>query len=110
MSKYKEILRYLKTTDFSERRIARELSVGRDTVATVRKRSAELNLLWEKVKNKDESEIRELLYPRTPAESIMTPPDYDVLIKELDRPGVTRKLLWEEYYADVHASVKCFRE
>ncbi len=104
MSKYKEILRYLNSTSLSERAIARELSVSRDTVAAVRKRSRSLNLQWEEVKNKDEIEIREFLFPQTPVASIMTAPNYDVLIKELDRPGVTRKLLWEEYCAGVQAA------
>ena len=104
MSKYKEILRYLYTTTLSGRSIARELSVGRDTISAVKRRAENLGLKWEEVKNQDEYSISKLLFPESKRESIFTVPDYDVLIKELDRPGVTRKDLWEEYCQDVQAA------
>ena len=104
MSKYKEILRYLYTTTLSGRSIARELSVGRDTISAVKRRAEDLGLKWEEVKNQDEYSISKLLFPESKRESIFTVPDYDVLIKELDRPGVTRKDLWEEYCQDVQAA------
>ena len=95
MSRHKEILRYLYTTSFSRRKIAESLHVGRDTIADVMNRATELNLKWEEVKGKDEIEIKELLFPQTKKETIMTMPNFDALIKELDHPGVTRKLLSE---------------
>ena len=104
MSKYKEILRYLMTTSLSGRAIAKSLSVGRDTVSDVKNRSEELGLKWEEVKNQDEHSIKQLLFPDKKAESIMTIPDFNTLLKELDKPGVTRKLLWEEYCKDVQAT------
>lgn len=31
-------------------------------------------------------------------------PDFDILVHELRRKGVTKKLLWEEYVNDCHAT------
>lgn len=104
MSKYKEIMRLLCTTSLSERIIAHQLHVGRDTVSATRETSRKLGVLWEEVKTKEESEIRNLLFPKEDTESIQVMPDFEQMVKEYDKPGVTRKLLWEEYVEAAQAA------
>jgi len=45
----------------------------------------------------DDEGIRSLLLPRGDAQTGFAQPDFDALAKELALPGVTRKLVWNEY-------------
>lgn len=105
MSKYKEILRLLSTTELSGRQIAIQLHVGRDSVASARKAASSLKLRWEEVKDKSEDEIHQILFPREKLESIQVKPDFKEMLKDYDRiPGMTKKVLWENYVKEVQAS------
>jgi transposase len=60
---------------------------------------------WEEVKNKSEEEIRKQLFPRPAAESLQVQPDFKELLKEYDTiPGITKKVLWEDYVKEVQAA------
>lgn len=56
MSNYKDILWLLSTTGLSERQIATQLHVGRESVTAAREVASSLDLKWEEVKDKREDE------------------------------------------------------
>ena len=105
MSKYKEILWLLSTTGLSGRQIVSQLHVGRDSVASARKAASSLKLQWEEVKDKSEDDVHQMLFPREKLESIQVKPDFKEMLKDYDRiPGMTKKVLWEDYVKEVQAS------
>lgn len=104
MTKYKEILRLLTTTDLSGRQIASQLGVSRNTVASAKAKIKESGILWEEIKGKTEQEIRNEYFPKAAAESIQVKPDFDYLVQEFEKPYVTKKLLWEEYVEATQAA------
>lgn len=101
MDKYKEILRYHKA-QLSQRQIATTVGVSRNTVSKVITATKAAGKSWVDIKNLTEAEVSELLFPKTLAEEFQLKPDYEVLAKELVKPGVTKKLLWEEYVKHCH--------
>lgn len=96
MSKYKEILRY-DAAGFSQRQIADMLHASRNTVSKTLSCASGYGVHWEEVKDFTEAEIEELLFGHKISETIQVQPDFEILTKDFGRPGVTRKLLWEEY-------------
>lgn len=96
MSKYKEILRY-DASGFSQRQIANMLKASRNTVSKTLSCAAAYGVYWREVKDFTEAEIEELLFGHKISESIQVKPDFEILAKDFGKPGVTRKLLWEEY-------------
>ena len=44
-----------------------------------------------------DTELEERLFKKDKEPSIYLEPDYEALSRELNRKGVTKKLLWEEY-------------
>lgn len=96
-TKYKEIVRLLLTSSISQREVSSNLHVSRNTVKKVKDVIDEKGIKWEEVKDKTEDVFVELISPSSSLKSIQVMPDFDVLLEELNRPGVTRKLLWEEY-------------
>lgn len=96
MDKCKEILRY-HHAQLSQRQTAEILGVSRNTVAKVLNASKVSGLEWENIRSLTERELEEKLFPKTKQEVFQIMPDYETLLGELTKRGVTRKLLWEEY-------------
>lgn len=97
MTKYREILR-LKSMGFSDRNIAQSLSCSRNTVPRVLKRAAELGISWPLSNEMTDGELEKLLYPKEGQNlSNKMKPDCEYVRKELQKNGVTKKLLWTEY-------------
>lgn len=103
MEKYKEILRYQKA-GLSQRQTASVMGVSRNTVSKVIREAKVRHVDWEQVKTKSESEIKALLFPQPEKMDFQLKPDYETLSQELRKPGVTKKLLWEEYVRHTLAS------
>lgn len=105
METYKQILRY-EQADISQREIAKILAISRNTVSKVVNARKAAQLEWEAVSQYSESELKAVLFPTQGSnqKDIYVPLDMDYLMGELRKPGVTRKLLWEEYVKECHAS------
>ena len=96
MTQYREILR-LYQRGISQRSIALTCKCSRNTVAAVLKRANAANLQWP-ADEKTDAELGALLFPEKQVQtSIRRMPDYEWVSKELNRNGVTLKLLWMEY-------------
>lgn len=98
MSKYKEILRY-HITGLSQREIQKVTGISRPTISRVLTAFSKKSLKWEEVRALSEEEISSKLFEKmNDANSIIYEyPDYEQMTNELTKPGVTKKLLWQEY-------------
>ena len=105
MSHEKQILQ-LFHDGHSQRSIAVQLSISRNTVAKVLK-AAELHPLDSvQLKSMEDVEIHQLLFPEEKFIPVLVVPDFDYIHKELLKSGVTLKLLWDEYVSDCRSANK----
>lgn len=96
--KIKEILRLRYSLNLSERQIATSCRIARSTVADYLRRAMEAGLSWPLPDGLSEQALEEKLFPASAASPPERPvPDWAYIHRELKRPGVTLKLLWEEY-------------
>lgn len=99
MTNYREILRLL-SMGISNRDIAKSVPCSRNTVASVSERAREAGLSWPLPPDLTDRELEKLLYPKLSAaseESDRAKPDFEYMRRELQKNGVTKKLLWFEY-------------
>lgn len=99
MRKIREILRLKWELKLSERVIARSCCISRSTVAEYVRRAEAGGLTWPLPEDQSDSQLFELLYPRTQqlTPKAATLPDWDEIHLELRKKGVTLSLLWMEY-------------
>lgn len=84
--------------------IARLYHVSKHSVIDVRDRAAKCGLPTLDLLSKSEEEVYQLLFPdRFVDADIFAPVDYEYVHKELLKPAVTLKLLWQEYKAKIPA-------
>lgn len=106
--KYKLIFRYL-SLGMSQNEISKILSTSRNTVRKVKASADSIRLSWEDASKMTSEEFARTIFPKDAAadnDTLQSKPDCEMLYKELQKPGVTRKLLWEEYSSDVKAAGK----
>jgi hypothetical protein len=97
MTNYREVLR-LAEKGFNQVRIAGSVGITRQTVSTIIRRAEELGLRFEGVSELSDRELSEKLMPQSAASrSAFKMPDYEMVHKELQKPGVTLMLMWQEY-------------
>ena len=99
MHKLKEIIRLRLDMGLSHNQIAKSVKVSSSTVSEVMIRVKNTNYEWAKLKEMDEDQLQELLYPpvrRKQAEQAPEP-NYTYIYKELRKKNVTLMILWEEY-------------
>jgi len=96
MTKYREILR-LTALGFSQRDICSSAGVSQKTVSKVQKRARELQLAWPLDESMTDIALSKLMFPHEAALTNKRMPDFKYVRKELQRNGVTKKLLWTEY-------------
>jgi len=96
--KIREVLR-LKAEGLSDRQIALAIGSARSTVQECLCRCRDAGLAWPLAPELDEAVLHAQLYRRAVPLSRTPTPDYAKLHAELQRPGVTRMLLWQEYKA-----------
>ena len=97
MRKIREILR-LKETGLSNRAIARACKISNSTVGEYLRRARTARLHWPLPEGLGEDELYQKLFPQTseiPSERPV--PDWGTVSQELNKKGVTLKLLWIEY-------------
>ncbi len=103
MSKEREILqRFL--SGLSQRNIAQGLHVSRNTIAKVIAAYKLSNIPKEVIDAIDDVELHRKLFPDEVPNTSARMPDYNYVHKELLKPGVTLRLLWEEYAANCRSS------
>ncbi len=96
MRTIREILRLHFAAHLSCRSIARSCNKSTTTVSEILKKAVANNLSWPTELSDDELESR--LYTNVPETDLKIPePDWDKVVLELKRKGVTRQLLWQEY-------------
>lgn len=107
MTKYREILR-LHSLGHSIRGIALSVPCSRNTASRTVKLADEAGLKWQAACNMTDGEIEKLLFANSnnPQETDRAMPDFEYMRKELQKNGVTKKLLWTEYLEDCKQSGK----
>ncbi|MBM3271577.1 MAG: hypothetical protein FJZ01_28410 [Candidatus Sericytochromatia bacterium] len=100
MRKIKEILHYKWGLGLSYREIVRRCGVSSGAITECLRRAQNAGLAWP-LPDIDDAELEARLYPSVKAGSVemRSRPDMRELHAELRRPGVTLRLLWEEYFA-----------
>ncbi len=98
MRKIKEILRLKWDLNLTDRQVGRSLKVAHSTVREYVKRAGQAGLSWPLPAELGEAELRGKLFPKKDKGKKKRPQaDWQQMEQELQRPGVTRMLLWQEY-------------
>jgi transposase len=97
MRKIKEVLRLKWGLGLSARQVGASLRISHSTVGECLKRAEQAGLDWAHVEGMTEAEITEQLFPPKKANRPRAEPDWAEVDIELQRKGVTRMLLWQEY-------------
>lgn len=105
MSKEKQIL-MLFHEGFSQRNIATQLSVSRNTVAKVLKAENEHPIPEDLLKTMEEADVHKHIFPVEQSIPTLVVPDFEYIHKELLKDGVTLTLLWEEYVSECRSNHK----
>ena len=96
MTNYREILR-LDSLGLNKTQIAESVGCSRTTVIQVL-RQAEANCIsFPLPAEMSDKELAQRLYPASETKPVFRMPDYEYVHRELQRSGVTLKLLWLEY-------------
>lgn len=99
MRKVKDVLRLHFESGFSNRRIARSLSLSRTGIKTTVDRFTASGLQWPEAGSLSEADLETHLYPNAvrPPTGARPEPDWVYVKQELTNKHVTRHLLWEEF-------------
>lgn len=94
MEKYKDILRYL-NTGMSQNEISKILKTSRNTVRKVKIAADAIGLEWTEASKMTISELESTLFPevQNSNDELQPKPDCETMLKELQRKGITKKLL-----------------
>ena len=98
MRKIREILR-LRDQGLNMREIGGSVGVGSSSVSDCLRRARDAGLSWPLPEDLTDAVLETRLYPRPPEDASTTyaKPDWPLVHRELRRPDVTRRLVWEEY-------------
>jgi len=98
MINYKEIIR-LYEAGVNQLNIVSSVGQSRSSVQRTIYKYKSMNLSWNLIKDKTNEEIGDILYPKLNHGGLdFEMPDYDYVVNELSKPGVTIQLCWEEYF------------
>lgn len=97
VNKLRDILRLVLTTNMSNRAIDRATGISFNTVRNVRLKAIVSKLDWAKVQEMDDAQLDAQFHvARTPWKAKVMP-DLQNIHQELQKSGVTIRLLWQEY-------------
>lgn len=96
MTNYREILR-LDSLGLNKSQIAEATGYSRTTVITVLRQAETNGISYPIPQTISDKELAEKLYPSLPDKPTYKMPDYEYVHREMQRSGVTLKLLWLEY-------------
>ena len=100
VKKIREIIRFRKTHDMSDRKIARALNISRPVVAQYIKEFNATGLAYQDIKEMPDSQFLALFEKQRSQKSSKYEEISELFpyfVTELKRTGVTLMLLWEEY-------------
>lgn len=97
MTSLKELLRLVLTTRLSNREIGRSLGISHNTVNRYRHLARSQPLSWEDLEPRTEHEIDRTFNQVTGRHVQKEHPDWAWVHEQMQLPGMTRTLLWEEY-------------
>jgi transposase len=97
MRQIREALRLKYALGQSERLIGQALGIGRTTVGDYLRRAAFAGLSWPLPDDLDDAALEARLFAQPGGRHHRPQPDWSIAHRELKRPGVTLRLLWEEY-------------
>lgn len=100
MRKIREVLRLRLELGLSERDVAASCRIARSTVGDYVHRARHAGLTWPLPPDLDDAALEARLFKvrdREPPTHSWPQPDWPALVKQLQRKGVTRLLLWREY-------------
>lgn len=99
LRKIREILRLKEEVGLSNRAIARANNISNSTVGEYLRRAQAANLHWPLAEGISEDDLYQKLFSEElPVEKTGRPlPNCEKIKKELEKKGVTLRLLWEEY-------------
>ncbi len=98
MRQVRDVLRLKHACGMSERVIAEAFGLGRTTVGDYLRRARVAGLDWPLPAGLSDVELERRLFPGEASRAPhRPPPDWPLVHAELKRPGVTLRLLWEEY-------------
>lgn len=105
--KYKEIFRYL-SLGISKNEISKLLKTSRNTIRKVENAVESLRLTWNDASSMTSEEFANKLFPKSTDDNdnLQPKPDCEMMYLELQRPGVNKMLLWQEYSNEVRAAGK----
>jgi transposase len=98
MRKIKEILRLKFEAKLTNRQIGRSVNLSPGTVCRYLQEVSSKGITWPLEKEIDDAELEEIIFgsaKKIPGKLIM--PDWLPIHKELQKKGITKQLLWEEY-------------
>jgi len=100
MGQIKQLLR-MHHQGIGKKAISRALGISKNTVKEYLKKLEPMSIDIEKLLNTEEMDLEKLFFSGSPAYKDTRyddlKPQLDYYVKELERTGVTRQLLWEEY-------------
>ncbi|MBT7483336.1 IS21 family transposase [Candidatus Peregrinibacteria bacterium] len=99
MHKAREVLRLILEIKLKDREIAESCGVSHGTVNNYRSLIQEQKLSYSQLKHMSDTELEKIIKNKRgrKKQSDRPQPDFDYIHQELQRKGVTRQLLWEEY-------------
>ncbi len=101
MRRIKDCLRLRFEQGMSQRQVARAVHMARSTVGECWQRFDRVGLRWDQALKMNEAELEGCLYSLSPISGNTNERvgelDFEYLHRELQRPGVTMQVLWEEY-------------
>lgn len=93
-----KLILQLRDAGMSRQEIASTRHISRNSVSEVFRIADEKGIHYADVRNLGENEVYRIIYPDKHQEEVMfEAPDYEYIHKELKKPGVTLKLLHDEY-------------
>lgn len=97
MNKHRETLRFILTSNMSNRMIGRTVGISHNTVKRYRGMIGGLPLEWEAIDAMDDAQIEGMLKTKRFRIETKHMPDWSAIHREMKYPHVTLQLLWEEY-------------
>ena len=92
----------LRAKGISMRKSETLLHTSRQTIANVYISAYSKSILWENIKELDEDDVFDILFPPQAPTSTFEEVDCDYIHSELKKTGVTLNLLWNEYCNHCH--------
>lgn len=88
----------LHSAGISRNQICRSRGISRDSASAVIHIADEKHITYKDIRDLSDDEAYQLFFPdKYQSANLYTPPDYEKVHQEMSKPGVTMKLLWQEY-------------